>query len=269
MSGDATADLIDRIYECSVAPELWPSVLDDLASVAEARGGLVFASRKAVCWTASDSVTELFDEYFRDGWFGRCSRRVCSAAAGKASFFVEEDFWTPEQLNDDPMYRDLFRAHGVGWSAWTGMRLPTGDEIVVSLERPFDRGPIERELVDRLNVIRPHLVRAALVSARLGLQRVKGATEALAALGLPALLIDETGRVMEASPMAENSWRPGPLWTRRPAGPARSARGRPTCGGLGRDRDDARRGIQHLLGPRRGGTAGRGAAYDAAAPVGL
>jgi hypothetical protein len=36
--------LIDRIYECSFAPELWPAVLDELAQIADARGGLLFAA---------------------------------------------------------------------------------------------------------------------------------------------------------------------------------------------------------------------------------
>jgi len=196
-------ELIDRIYECALAPELWPAVLDDLARLTDARGGLLFAARKGVCWTASDSVQDLFDEYFDDGWFGRCSRRVCSMGAEKPSFFVEHDFWSDEQIGADPLYRELFRPHGVGWSSWTGLRMPSGDEIVVSLERPFERGPIEREMVDRLNQLRPHLVRSALVGGRMGLQRAQGATEALMALGFPAMLVDATGRVVEANPLME------------------------------------------------------------------
>lgn len=198
-----STELIDRIYECAVVPELWPSVLDELADLTDARGGLLFSARKQLCWTASESVHDTFEEYFGDGWFERCSRRVCSMNTAKASFFVEQDFWSEEQLKEDPMYRDLFRPHGLGWSTWTGLRMPTGDEIVVSIERAFERGPIEPEHVERLNVLRPHLVRAALVTARLGLQRAKGATDALTALGLPALLVDETGRVVETNPLID------------------------------------------------------------------
>jgi DNA-binding CsgD family transcriptional regulator len=194
-------DLIDRIYECALVPELWPDVLDELSRIAEARGGLVFSARKGVCWTASGRVADLFNEYFRDGWFDRCSRRVCSMAAGKQSFFVEHDFWTDDQLADDPMYKELFRPHGCGWSSWTGLRMPTGDEIVVSIERPFTRGPMEREVVERLNTVRPHLVRSALVSGRMGLQRAQGAAEALMRLGMPALLIDGGGRMVEGNAM--------------------------------------------------------------------
>ncbi len=198
-----TDDLIDRIYECAVVPELWPQVLNDLAGLADARGGLVFSARRTVCWSASGRVQDLFEEYFEDDWFSRCTRRVCSMRAEKPSFFVEHDFWTDDQLREDPMYRDLFRPHGVGWGTWTGLRMPTGDEIVVSIERPFERGPVEREHIDRLNEIRPHLVRSALVSGRMELQRAKGATDALTVLGLPALLVDARGRVLEANPMIE------------------------------------------------------------------
>jgi DNA-binding CsgD family transcriptional regulator len=192
-------DLIDRIYECSVVPELWPGVLDDLASLVEARGGLLFSARTALCWTASGPVRDVFDEYVSQGWFNRCSRRVCLMSQTQPSFFVEQDFWSEAELDADPIYRDFFRPHGLGWSAGTGLRIPTGDNIVVSIERTFERGPVEAEHVERLNALRPHLARSALVSARLGLQRAQGATEALTALGLPALVLDETGRVVEAN----------------------------------------------------------------------
>ncbi len=49
--------LIDRIYECAFAPEFWPGMLDDLAQIADARGGHLFsANTKVECWTASASL---------------------------------------------------------------------------------------------------------------------------------------------------------------------------------------------------------------------
>ena len=196
-------ELIDRIYECSVVPELWPSVLDELATLTEARGGLLFSAHKALCWTASGTVRDVFDEYVNAGWFKRCSRRVCLMSQTEPSFFVEQDFWSEDQLEADPIYRDFFRPHGLGWSAGTGLRVPSGDNIVFSIERAFERGPIEAEHVERLNILRPHLARRALVSSRLGLQRARGAAEALTDMGLPALLLDESGRVVEANALME------------------------------------------------------------------
>lgn len=196
-------DLIDRIYECSVVPELWPAVLDDLAGLTDARGGLLFSARTALAWTASSTVRDVFDEYVSEGWFNRCSRRVCLMSRTEPSFFVEQDFWSEAQLEADPIYRDFFRPHGLGWSAGTGLRVPTGDNIVLSVERAFERGPIEAENVQKLNTLRPHLARSALVSSRLGLQRARGAAEALTDMGLPALLLDESGRVVEVNALME------------------------------------------------------------------
>lgn len=197
------ADLIDRIYEASVVPELWPAVLDDLAGLSGSRGGLLFSAHKTLHWTASDTVRDVFEEYVTAGWFARCSRRVCLMSQTQPTFFVEHDFWSEEDMASDPIYRDFFRPRGLGWSAGTGLRMPTGDNIVFSVERDFGRGPIERAHVEQLNAFRPHLARSAFVSARLGLQRARGATEALTALQLPALLIDETGVVIEANELSE------------------------------------------------------------------
>lgn len=196
-------DLVDRIYECSVVPEAWPGVLDDVAALTGSTGGLLFSARKALNWTASDSVADVFDAYVNDGWFGKCSRRICLMSQEAPSFFVEYDFWSEEELNADPVYRDFFRPRGLGWSAGTGLQVPTGDNIVLSVERAFSDGPIDRDGVARLNHIRPHLARSALVSARLQLKRAQGATEALAALQLPAFLLKASGEIAEASPLAE------------------------------------------------------------------
>lgn len=197
-------DLIDRIYECSVAPELWPSVLSEIAEQAESLGGLLFSARKSLHWTASDSMRDVFAVYVNDGWFTRCSRRVCIMNANEPAFFTEQDFWSEEQMGADPIYRDFFRPRGLGWSAGTALRVPSGDNIVFSIERQLDRGPIERDHVERLNGLRPHLARSAMISARLGLQRAEGATDVLTALRLPALLLDDTGRVVEANAMIQD-----------------------------------------------------------------
>lgn len=193
-------ELIDRIYESSFVPELWPGVLDDLAKLTDSRGGLLFAVRSRVLnWTASDNLSDIFRSYVEDGWFPRCKRKVCLFGRTDPLFFVEHDFWTSEEIDSNPIYRDFFRPRGLGWSAGTGLQLPTGDNIVFSVERDFSRGPIERERVELLNELRAHLARSAFVAARLGLQRAKGANDALLAMGLPALLLGHDGTVIEAN----------------------------------------------------------------------
>ena len=195
-----TAQLIDRIYEAAVVPEHWPGVLDELAQLTGASGGLLFAVRDRVLnWTSSAVLSEVFGEYIKDGWFARCSRRVCLFSSSDPSFLVEHDFWTQAQIDDNPIYRDFFRPHGLGWSAGTGLMMPTGDHIVFSVERAYARGPVEKAQVQLLNELRPHLARAAFIAARLGLKAAQGANSALGTLGLPALVLDESGVVIETN----------------------------------------------------------------------
>lgn len=196
-------NLVDRIYECSVVPEAWPAVLDDVAQLAGSTGGLLFSARKALNWTASERISDIFAAYVEDGWFGKCSRRLCLMDQESPSFFVEHDFWSDAEIDADPVYRDFFRPRGLGWSAGTGVQVPTGDNIVFSVERAYADGPVEADSVARLNTLRPHLARSALVSARLQHKRAQGAAEALAALQLPAFLLRADGERTEASPLAE------------------------------------------------------------------
>jgi DNA-binding CsgD family transcriptional regulator len=207
--------LVDRIYECAFSPELWPAVMDDVASLVDARGGQLFSVRgKAVNWIGSDSLNEVFREYVVDGWFATCNRGVCVMKDLRPRFLREADLWSETELDSLPIYRDFFRPRGLGWSASTGVRLPTEDNIVVTIERNFEAGPIDAERVLQLDAIRPHLARSALVSARLGLQRAQSAADALVALGLPALLLDEDGKVVGTNSLADSltapiQWRSG------------------------------------------------------------
>ncbi|MBQ0770554.1 MAG: helix-turn-helix transcriptional regulator [Sphingomonadales bacterium] len=196
--------MIDRIYECSVVPELWPDVLDELAKLTDSIGGMLFSARKAVNWTATESVFDAFDTYVKDGWFEKCPRRTCMMGKSEPTFFVEQDFFSEEELANNPFYRDFFHPRNLGWSAGTLLQMPTGDNIVFSIERHLEQGPIERNHVDRLNELRPHLLRSAFVSTRLGLQRAQGASETLSKFGMPALVLDAQGKFVEANERAQS-----------------------------------------------------------------
>ena len=49
--------------------------------------------------------------------------------------------------------------------------------FIITLEREYARGPVEREVVEKLDALRPHLARGALMSARLQLERARVAAK--------------------------------------------------------------------------------------------
>jgi DNA-binding CsgD family transcriptional regulator len=71
------------------------------------------------------------------------------------------------------------------------------------LTRRTERGPVERAVVQKLDELRPHLARSAFLSARLQLERARIASETLAVMGLPALVLNEQGKVLAANHLIE------------------------------------------------------------------
>lgn len=195
-------ELIDRIYEASFIPEMWSGILDDLGEMTDSEGGLLFSDRdKVLSWTASDTLKPAFSSYLQDGWFARCDRRVCMAMKAHSEFMRETDYWTAEEIDSNEIYANFFRPRGLGWSAGTGLILPTEDKIVLSVERKHDEGPIEDKFVNLLNDMRPHLARSAMIAARLGLQSAKGASDAMSLLGMPTFLFNAKGEVLDSHNM--------------------------------------------------------------------
>ncbi len=175
-------------------------MLDELAKLVDARGGQLFAVRdKVMSWITSANMTETFTDYVSQGYFARCGRKVCLFTSNQPTFLAEYDYWTPEQLESNEIYRDFFRPRGLGWSACTGLALPTQDNIVLTVERNYERGPVEREKIEALNALRPHLARSALIAVRLSLRSAHGASDTLATMGLPALVLDADGAVLQAN----------------------------------------------------------------------
>jgi DNA-binding CsgD family transcriptional regulator len=198
-------DFIDRIYEAAFVPETWPSVLDDLSAVAEARGGsLLIASSKVLDWVASDSLNPVWDALQRRGLMacGDRFRRLTEFRHG--GFLTDQEGYRDEsEMGEDPLYRDVLWPLGLGWAVATAVSLPTGETMVLTFERDRQRGPVERAVVKQLDIMRPHLARSALIATRLQLARARTVSDTLGALGIPALVFDTGGRVMAANPLIE------------------------------------------------------------------
>jgi DNA-binding CsgD family transcriptional regulator len=144
------------------------------------------------------------ETFVREGWILRGQRAPLLFGARHAGFLTEHDLATNEVIDADPYYREYLRPNGYGWCAATAIALPTADMLVLTVERQYVRGPVERAIVNQLDELRPHLARASLMSARLQLERARIASETLAALGLPALVLNTQGKVFAANSLVDS-----------------------------------------------------------------
>jgi hypothetical protein len=197
--------LIDRIYECSFVPELWPSVLGELAAIATARAGFLFLSNADIhhFTCSSDVGTRVLKPLVASRWVARSERFRRFLAARNFGFFSDGDIYTAEEKSADPFYRDILFPRGLGWAVGTTVPLPTGDRFAINLEREHLRGPVELAAIQRLDLLRPHIARSALMTARLQLERARATSEALARVRLPALVLDGKGKVLAANHLIE------------------------------------------------------------------
>ena len=198
-------ELIDQIYECAFVPELWSGVLGRLGEIATARSNWMFVvnDERSQFVGSNKAIEAAAAMLLQSGEVARSQRLARLVAARHPGFLREVDIYTPEELQADPFYQNYIFPLGLGSAAATLIATPTKDRLVVVFEREYARGPVEPDAIQRLNSLRPHIARSLMTAARLRLERVHAASAALAALGLPAVMLDGKGRVLSANGLAE------------------------------------------------------------------
>jgi DNA-binding CsgD family transcriptional regulator len=198
-----TEELIDKVYEAAVVPELWHTVLDEVARRVDSIGGLLFtANSQHTNWVGSSIIGPLYRDFVEDGFAAQNPRPQRALAKNHAGFVRDHDLFTLEEMDRDPVYAYL-RNKGIGWCTGTVVQAPSDDLVVFSWERRFKDGPFSAETVTALDPLRAHLARAALISGRLGLDRARTAAETLGLIGLPAAVLSRSNRLLAANRLLE------------------------------------------------------------------
>ncbi len=194
-------EAIDRIYESAFVPEQWPNALEDLRARSNGVSVSLFVGKgDNIRCTASPFAESFTERFVREGWFWRGQIVKRMFASKRPGFLRDVELLDERELDEEPIYRDLWRPKfKVGWGMGTAIRLPTEDYVCFVATRLMELGPFEVEAQRELDGLRPHLARAVLISARLQLDRARAASETLAHLGLPALVLDARGKVLAAN----------------------------------------------------------------------
>lgn len=196
-------DFVDQIYEAAFVPELWENVLHRMSDMSDGLGTCLFTLQAdQFRWMCSDGMRDVMTEFITH-WLPFNTRSERLMKRRYPGFLTDLDVYTEEELASEPLYTRFLRPSGVGWGAATIIQAPTGDTLVFNMERRLERGPVEKNFVDKLDLLRPHLARAALFSARLKLERAKAAADTLQLVGLAAAITGPGRRVMAANAMFE------------------------------------------------------------------
>jgi DNA-binding CsgD family transcriptional regulator len=187
--------LTDLIYEAALNPAGWQEVFKGLSALTGARGATLFSLGPGpVRWMTSPELEDMFQAFIgTDAWNynDRASRGI---ARNHAGFLGDQHMYTPEELAVSRFHNEFLRPWGLAWCAGTMVNPPSGDQLILTVERDTAAGPVPEDAIAALDALRPHLARSALLSARLRLERASAAVAALEMMGLPAVLLSSTGR---------------------------------------------------------------------------
>ena len=150
-------ELIERIYECAFLPEKWPEVLAQFAKIADARLGwlMVVGEESDQCVASNEAGLKVLEPMVVSR-APSCSPRFARlCAAAHPGFLREIDIYANDEFKTEPFYREHIYPYGLGWAAATTFVLPTRELLLVSMERLYDRGPVEPAIVRQLDVYAP------------------------------------------------------------------------------------------------------------------
>jgi DNA-binding CsgD family transcriptional regulator len=189
--------LIDRIYEAALVPDRWNQVLEALNRIGGGIGATLFtASDGPTRWIATPALHDLLQRLVASDSLGGNDRHLRALALNHAGFIGDQHLFTPEERLNSPFHQRCLLPNGLGWCAGTLIRPPSGDTLILSVERREQDGPASPEIFTHLDALRPHLARAALVSSRLRLEQASAAVAALEMMGLPAAMLGRSGRAI-------------------------------------------------------------------------
>jgi hypothetical protein len=186
-----------------VVPELWTNVLDDIARVAGGIGGAFLVPRSGQ-WMATPGIEEMMADLMTSDLINNNERTRRLLALEPVGFYRDLDIFHLEDLPNEPVYRDFFIPRGGGFGTATVIDSPSGDRMILHVERAQSRGLVESEAIDFLDQLRPHLARSSLLSARTQLRQASSTTDTLETLGLAGAVLDRCGRIMAANKSLES-----------------------------------------------------------------
>lgn len=194
--------LVDQIYEAAANPDLWPQVMHHLGGAVHGAGGIILTRRSDAWlgWRYSAAMAPGAEAYMTGPAVAQTQSTARLLAVNCAGFITEQEaFADDEEYLADSLMTEWGTPAGLHHAAVTAIHVPTGDLVVVQINRRVGQPQFDSDDISRLDAFRPHLARAGLLGARWRLERLRAASEALALIGLPAAILDARGKVLAAN----------------------------------------------------------------------
>jgi DNA-binding CsgD family transcriptional regulator len=224
--------IIDDLYAGTLDEAAWRRALTGTADLVRGAATFVFCINPSTNVILRDEVYR-FDPAaiigYRAHWFSEDIRVAPSFSVpiGQASF--EERLMPTKQWVDSAIYNEFLVPYDSPWFLAFALHSTPTKVVNFSINSTRIRGPFNERDARRVQPLIPHIKRALEIKDRLDFAQVQLSTlsRSLDSLSFGVLVLDKTGRILEASAIARDLLAcqsglglntDGTLWLREPAG---------------------------------------------------
>ena len=192
--------LVDRLYEATIVPRLWPEILDSIGSLIGCDKAMIYETdgKDVGHFVANAKAENLMGLYASSGQteFNAFDLKLLSH---KSPEFMRDKELLGESKLEDRFYHEFAVPNEAAHATGTAIFDANGDTAIVCFLRAEKLGPISMADVARLNELRPHFARASVLAGHMAHHRAISAVQTLEMLGLPAAALRQRGRLRLAN----------------------------------------------------------------------
>ncbi|MCW8889530.1 MAG: helix-turn-helix transcriptional regulator [Sedimenticola sp.] len=209
-TGPEIADLLGRLYDAALKPELWPQFLEPLAGHLSGRSAAlrVLDTERptlthSATWNFTDEESQLYQDYFIqvDPFYQLLRRQP------QTGMQLSHEALSDREYSQTEFYSDFFRHTDRFYAAGGFVMRDSQRALLLGIQRSRQLGPFNEQDRQLLESIAPHLRRAADLTRMLAREEAltTGSCEALDRLEIGVLLLNEEGAMLWANKRAERA----------------------------------------------------------------
>lgn len=201
-------ELIGRIYDAALNPQIWPAALNRIAELANASVAMIGSfdsfSREFTAISPRQDPDRL--RHYARYWASRNPLRQRATGVPPGAIMIPEMLMPADEYVRSDFFNEWMRPEGLEVALATNALVEASAVTVFALYRPRRTGEFEAEEVKFFGRLIPHVQRALQLSGRVG--RVEAERTALVdtldRLRQGVALVDASGRLLYANRTAEN-----------------------------------------------------------------
>lgn len=206
-------DLVGKIYEAALNPELWPEFISDFAVRIKAEAGIISfhnVEDLELSFIKTHGRDETLIDKYKE-YFIKINPYLNIIKEIPYSIFSSTNLIDEKSLIETEYYNDWLLPQKIHFNIGAILFRDSARLALVDMQRPLKAGPFGTNELDQINIIEPHLKRALVINQKFWdlLANPSAATTVLDNLEIGVIFLDEKAHPVYLNRKAEDLTKSG------------------------------------------------------------